>query len=598
MNADIRLIIEDDEGKTTVYPFTGSEISIGRNEANAIRLMERNVSRRHARLRRSNGSVQIEDLDSFTGVRVNGERIRGALELREGDLVEIGDYHLALQQTAAVSGDFGPEQTWPRSGTGAGTVPDLRLPREILEATSAALGDTQDTLRPDTVTDADGSGPTLPPFAAEAPVDLSPDFPPPGDTGQESTKTVESRPPVAARRVLRRKTSEARLVCVSTQYAGQDFRLDRAEQVIGRVDDNDIVIEHRSVSRNHAKIVSDGDSFKIIDLQSANGILVNGEEYAVTDLRPSDLVELGHVRFRFLPPGVEFEPTPEERGAIAEAGVPLEGEEGEAFEEATRQVKAPGAAEDAETDPSRSAPAVGSPRMAVSTLLVFMVLAVAAGGVGFWAVSRYAGWGQAAGPALADDTHDRALEKLFEQAAYPAAAAYYERYQGQFQDPIRAAERYGMAKARSALPKAPAEEEKAAPAAPTPAAKSPAAAPAPKPAPAPPVAEAKPDDGAAREAARRRRRLQRERARAQAEEAYARGQRALFQNRVDEARNELNRCVRLANLPDCHRSLVTLHATNGDRVAAARHLRAYGRLRPDAPDLDNLKAFAAGAGAQ
>jgi pSer/pThr/pTyr-binding forkhead associated (FHA) protein len=111
------------------------------------------------------------------------------------------------------------------------------------------------------------------------------------------------------------------LVCVSTEYAGKDFPLTRPELVIGRVEDNDIVIEHRSVSRNHAKIVFDGRIHKIIDLESANGILVNGEEYAITDLRKGDLIELGHVKFRFIPAGEAFQPTDEEARAMVDAGV-------------------------------------------------------------------------------------------------------------------------------------------------------------------------------------------------------------------------------------------------------------------------------------
>ncbi len=59
-----KLIIEDDEGHTTVVPLIQAEITIGRKEGNAIRLTERNVSRQHARLVRSNGAVFIEDLDS------------------------------------------------------------------------------------------------------------------------------------------------------------------------------------------------------------------------------------------------------------------------------------------------------------------------------------------------------------------------------------------------------------------------------------------------------------------------------------------------------------------------------------------------------
>src|SRR5690348_13672177 len=72
-------------------------MTIGRLEGNTIRLTERNVSRRHARLLRQNGALCIEDLSSFTGVRVNGTKIVSPTPLREGDEVQIGDYRITLR---------------------------------------------------------------------------------------------------------------------------------------------------------------------------------------------------------------------------------------------------------------------------------------------------------------------------------------------------------------------------------------------------------------------------------------------------------------------------------------------------------------------
>ena len=96
----MKLIIEDDEGRKTVVPFVRDEISIGRKEGNTIRLTERNVSRRHARLLRGGSHVFIEDLGSYNGVKVNGGRVQGRSEIREGDPIEIGDYNLAVQAEA------------------------------------------------------------------------------------------------------------------------------------------------------------------------------------------------------------------------------------------------------------------------------------------------------------------------------------------------------------------------------------------------------------------------------------------------------------------------------------------------------------------
>ncbi|HZA51226.1 MAG TPA: FHA domain-containing protein, partial [Myxococcaceae bacterium] len=123
----LKLIIEDDEGRKTVVPFIRDEITIGRQEGNTIRLTERNVSRRHARLFRQNGSILVEDLGSYNGVRVNGERVVGHAPIHDGDLIEIGDYDLELEGAGRAvlehisSADLTPPHgvTLPTDGEGA-----------------------------------------------------------------------------------------------------------------------------------------------------------------------------------------------------------------------------------------------------------------------------------------------------------------------------------------------------------------------------------------------------------------------------------------------------------------------------------------------
>ena len=94
----LRLIIEDDEGSTTVVPLASEAITIGRQQGNTIQLTEKNVSRQHARLFPEQDGWVIEDLGSYNGVKVNNEVVDGRTKLREGDVVEIGDYHLAITE--------------------------------------------------------------------------------------------------------------------------------------------------------------------------------------------------------------------------------------------------------------------------------------------------------------------------------------------------------------------------------------------------------------------------------------------------------------------------------------------------------------------
>src|SRR5579859_4556243 len=107
-----KLVIEDDEGKRTVVPLTRDDYTIGRKEGNTIRLTERNVSREHAKLHKKNGVAAetppkyvLEDMSSYNGVYVNGLRVAQTQELAHGDLVQIGDYRIILQDDTATDAD-------------------------------------------------------------------------------------------------------------------------------------------------------------------------------------------------------------------------------------------------------------------------------------------------------------------------------------------------------------------------------------------------------------------------------------------------------------------------------------------------------------
>jgi len=95
-----KLTIEDDEGKRTPLPLMRDEYSIGRGEENTVRLTERNISRRHARIAREAERWVCFDAGSYNGCYVNGARVSQRQELTHGDLVQLGDYRLELVDEA------------------------------------------------------------------------------------------------------------------------------------------------------------------------------------------------------------------------------------------------------------------------------------------------------------------------------------------------------------------------------------------------------------------------------------------------------------------------------------------------------------------
>jgi pSer/pThr/pTyr-binding forkhead associated (FHA) protein len=266
-----KLIIEDDEGKTTVVPLIRDEISIGRKEGNTIRLTERNVSRRHARLLRQNGSIYIEDLQSYTGTKVNGDRVQGRAVVGEGDRIQIGDYQLTIKFEQPARGKAGDEPV---------TTPFVKATEQTTQM----------------------QVPPMPAPAAPTPAPAGAAVPVP--------PAIQTLPMPAMQQVAQpqgQKEKPARLVVVSKNFYRQEFPIDKAAVVIGRTDENDVVVNHRSISRHHAKIVREGGHYHIIDLQSANGVRVNGEEYGKVELRKGDRIDLGYVRLVFIPPGAEVD---------------------------------------------------------------------------------------------------------------------------------------------------------------------------------------------------------------------------------------------------------------------------------------------------
>lgn len=116
-----KLVIADDEGKTTVVPLFDDVVTIGRKDTNTVCLPERNISRYHAKLTRADGQLRVEDFSSYTGVVVNGRRIQGRAVLNPGDRLTIGDYRMVLEMEPDL------RLADPRSAAERRTVPDTPL---------------------------------------------------------------------------------------------------------------------------------------------------------------------------------------------------------------------------------------------------------------------------------------------------------------------------------------------------------------------------------------------------------------------------------------------------------------------------------------
>lgn len=95
-----------------------------------------------------------------------------------------------------------------------------------------------------------------------------------------------------------------------TEATGKSWELELASDTtytIGRAQGNDIVLNDRRVSRQHAQVVAENGSFKLVDgyyvngeiQRSVNRVFVNGLPYLEKKLEPGDQITIGASRLEF-----------------------------------------------------------------------------------------------------------------------------------------------------------------------------------------------------------------------------------------------------------------------------------------------------------
>ena len=102
---------------------------------------------------------------------------------------------------------------------------------------------------------------------------------------------------------------EATLVVVRGQIAGDELLLDRPRLVLGRGPGVDVGFDDSQMSCQHAALEFTGGGFRICDLGSTNGTLVNGKPVQARELGSGDRIELGQHVVQLRLEHHEVEPT-------------------------------------------------------------------------------------------------------------------------------------------------------------------------------------------------------------------------------------------------------------------------------------------------
>jgi hypothetical protein len=191
-------------------------------------------------------------------------------ELSPGDRERFADYEVALaQELAALAVDTARERDWAMLGPARiefETADDLEVGRFRLGSRVEA-----DEQERDYAAAGPAGGPPVGPHTAMLP-------------GQRP------RPKVGA---------PASLVLVQGGQPIRTWPLAAAELTIGRAEQSDIPLADPGVSRNHARVVREGDDFIVEDLRSTNGTEVNGQPIRRRRLANGDLLKLASSTLQF-----------------------------------------------------------------------------------------------------------------------------------------------------------------------------------------------------------------------------------------------------------------------------------------------------------
>jgi hypothetical protein len=193
-------------------------------------------------------------------------------ELSPGDRERFADYEVALgQELAALAVDTARERDWAMLGAARiefETGQDLPVGRFRLGS----------RVEPDE--------PERDHAAAGAP-------------GRSSQAVGPHTAMLPGQRRRPRVQAPASLVLVQGGQPIRSWPLAASELTIGRAEQSDIPLADPGVSRNHARVVREGDDFIVEDLRSTNGTEVNGQPIRRRRLANGDLLKLASSTLQF-----------------------------------------------------------------------------------------------------------------------------------------------------------------------------------------------------------------------------------------------------------------------------------------------------------
>ncbi|HEY1238117.1 MAG TPA: FHA domain-containing protein [Solirubrobacterales bacterium] len=117
----MRIEFTDGPRKGETEEINKDRVVIGREDGADLTIKDDEVSRRHAELTVSNGTIEIEDLESRNGTKVGGSRVSGAQQISDGDEVTVGTSTFRVVPDPVAGDTRGGGRTRIAGGTAGGT---------------------------------------------------------------------------------------------------------------------------------------------------------------------------------------------------------------------------------------------------------------------------------------------------------------------------------------------------------------------------------------------------------------------------------------------------------------------------------------------
>ena len=285
------------------------DIVVGRSADCGLHIDDSRISRRHAQIRIDGDSRLLEDLGSANGTYVNGERLEGVHTLCADDTVAFDNHQFTVCAGQAASAE--PEPAVDIDATIIGVAP-VDLGVDAAAVVSPPAGQLSSSL-PSASVQVSVEPPIEPPIEPSKPA-RSQEAVVPGSwvdsASVDGTQllNVEDLPDLDAMASVAASANKSdlpHLVVNSGRSTNKIFELpiDSGDETsvweLGRDASCEVVLDDSSVSSKHAQLVYNKGRWRMVNMVSTNGIVINGEKKLSAYLADGDQIQLGAMILTF-----------------------------------------------------------------------------------------------------------------------------------------------------------------------------------------------------------------------------------------------------------------------------------------------------------